>query len=100
MTVTNEPGFYKDGGFGIRIENVMIVKEAVTPNQFGGVQFLGFEHVTLVPIQTKLIDKALLTVEEIEWINNYHRKCLEQVGPMLDKSEPGFKWLERETRPI
>jgi Xaa-Pro aminopeptidase len=100
MTVTNEPGFYKDGAFGIRIENVMIVNKVETPNQFGGVQFLGFEHVTLVPIETKLIDKLLLTSEEIEWINTYHQKCRESVGPLLDKDEPGYKWLERKTIPI
>ena len=100
MTVTNEPGFYKDGAFGIRIENIMIVNKAATPNQFGGVQFLGFEHVTLVPIQTKLIDKSLLTTEEIEWINTYHLKCFESIGPLLGKDEPGYKWLERETRPF
>ena len=100
MTVTNEPGFYKDGEFGIRIENVMIVNKVATPYQFGGLEYLGFEHVTFVPIQTKLIDKSLLTAEEIEWINAYHLKCREYVGPLMKKDEPGLKWLERETIPI
>ncbi|KAJ2992148.1 hypothetical protein HDV02_003264, partial [Globomyces sp. JEL0801] len=57
MTVTNEPGFYKDGAFGIRIENVLLVKLANTPNRFGDVDYHCFEHVTVVPIQTKLIEK-------------------------------------------
>ncbi|KAJ3352842.1 hypothetical protein HDU91_005965 [Kappamyces sp. JEL0680] len=96
MTITNEPGFYKDGAFGIRIENVLLVKKADTPNNFGDTGFLGFEHVTVVPIQTKLIEKSLLTPEEVQWINKYHQTCLERVSRHLDKQEEGFKWLARE----
>ncbi|KAJ3313276.1 hypothetical protein HDV04_002260 [Boothiomyces sp. JEL0838] len=100
MTVTNEPGFYKDGSYGIRIENVLLIKNVDTPNKFGGVNFYGFEHVTVVPIQTKLVNKALLTPDEIEWLNNYHKECFDLVSPLLSKDEPGYKWLERETRAI
>ncbi|KAJ3322812.1 hypothetical protein HDV06_002673 [Boothiomyces sp. JEL0866] len=100
MTVTNEPGFYKDGSYGIRIENVLLIKHVETANKFGGVDFYGFEHVTVVPIQTKLVNKALLTPDEIQWLNNYHKKCFELVSPLLAKDEPGYKWLERETRAI
>ncbi|KAJ3300513.1 hypothetical protein HK104_011019 [Borealophlyctis nickersoniae] len=100
MTVTNEPGFYKDGAFGIRIENVMLIRNADTPYNFGDRGYFGFEHVTVVPIQTKLIDTGLLTGEERDWINAYHKECLEKVGPLLEKGSLGLKWLEKETRPI
>lgn len=100
MTITNEPGFYKDGSYGIRIENVMIVKKEDTPNRFGDIDYYSFEHVTLVPIQTKLIDLELLTKQEKEWINSYHRKCFEKVSPLLKPDEPGYKWLVRETKSI
>ncbi|KAJ3343645.1 hypothetical protein HDU93_007526 [Gonapodya sp. JEL0774] len=65
MTITNEPGYYADGKFGIRIENVLLVRDAGTPNNFGDRGYLGFEHVTMVPIQTKLMDAALLNAEEV-----------------------------------
>ncbi|KAJ3328237.1 hypothetical protein HDU76_010333 [Blyttiomyces sp. JEL0837] len=100
MTITNEPGYYEDGAFGIRIENVMIVKEVETKNNFGGRGYLGFEHVTVVPIQTKLIDVKLLTPEEKAWINAYNAECYEKVSPLLEKGSQGLNWLVKETRPI
>ena len=98
MTVTNEPGYYEDGNFGIRIENVLIVKKATTDISFGGKEYYGFEHVTLVPIQTKLIDTSLLSKFEIDWINNYHQECLQKISPLLKGS--ALEWLRRETIPI
>ena len=111
MTVTNEPGknsmkslyllgYYEDGAFGIRIENVMIVKEVATKHKFGGKPYLGFEHVTFVPIDTKLIAKEMLTVEEVEWLNHYHRECLKKVGALMDPNESGFHWLKKQCQPI
>jgi len=64
MVVTNEPGYYQDGDFGIRIENVMEVVHATTPNNFGGLKYFGFRPVTFVPIQTKLINSDLLSRNE------------------------------------
>jgi Xaa-Pro aminopeptidase len=96
MTLTNEPGYYEDGNFGIRIENVMLVRKVETPHNFGGRGYYGFEHVTLVPIQLKMIDRSLLTHNEIEWINAYHAECLAKVSPFLAKDSPGLKWLQRE----
>ncbi|KAF9292260.1 hypothetical protein BGZ68_009099 [Mortierella alpina] len=96
MTLTNEPGYYEDGKFGIRIENVMLVRKVDTPNNFGGRNYYGFEHVTLVPMQLKMIDRSLLTHVEIEWINAYHAECLQKVSPFLEKDSPGLKWLQRE----
>ncbi|KAI9289036.1 peptidase M24, structural domain-containing protein [Umbelopsis sp. AD052] len=100
MTVTNEPGYYEDGKFGIRIENVLLVRKADTPHNFGSRGYLGFEHVTLVPIGNKLIDQNLLSPEEKQWVNEYHVECLEKVGALLPKDSPGYKWLAKETAAI
>ncbi|KAH6579732.1 hypothetical protein BASA61_010075 [Batrachochytrium salamandrivorans] len=97
MTITNEPGYYEDGAFGIRIENVLLVKKIETPNRFGDRDYLGFEHVTVAPIQTKLVDVNQISAEERKWINAYNKECFEKVSPLLSKDEPGYKWLERET---
>ena len=95
-----EPGYYKDGGFGIRIENILLINKADTPNRFGDVDYLRFEHVTCVPIQTKLIEKSLLTPEEVEWVNRYNQFCYDQVAPQLEPDEIALAWLKRETLPI
>ncbi|CAJ0842295.1 2790_t:CDS:2 [Entrophospora sp. SA101] len=100
MTVTDEPGYYEDGKFGIRIENVLLVRQAETPNNFGDRGYFGFEHITLVPIQTKLIDTTLLSPSEHKWINDYHNDCLEKVKPFLEPGSLGLKWLERECAAI
>ncbi|KAJ3005384.1 hypothetical protein HKX48_000717 [Thoreauomyces humboldtii] len=79
MSVTNEPGYYEDGNFGIRIENVLLIKEVKTKHNFGDRGYLGFEYVTLVPMQACLIDVELLVPAEREWLNNYHKKCWEKI---------------------
>lgn len=95
MTITDEPGFYLDGQYGIRIENVLLVRPAQTPYNFGGVGYLTFENITMVPIQKKLIDTKLLNAEEIAWINEHHAQCWEKVGPLLEGAAK--EWLRRET---
>ena len=100
MTITDEPGFYKDGHYGIRIENILVVKKAKTAHNFNNQQFLEFEHVTVVPIQTKLINVELLDQEELQWINSYNQECFDKVSPLLDREEMAYKWLFQETRPI
>ncbi|KAG2145174.1 peptidase M24, structural domain-containing protein [Suillus clintonianus] len=99
MTVSNEPGYYADGRYGIRIESVVIVREAKTPNNFGN-GYLCFEHVTMCPIQTKLIDFSVLTAQEKEWLNSYHVETLEKVGPLLRNDPRALQWLERECSPV
>ncbi|KAG2127897.1 peptidase M24, structural domain-containing protein [Suillus bovinus] len=99
MTVSNEPGYYADGRYGIRIENVVIVQEADTPNNFGN-GYLCFERVTMCPIQTKLIDFSILTAQEKEWLNSYHAETLEKVGPWLCNDSRALQWLERECSPV
>ncbi|KAG1779396.1 peptidase M24, structural domain-containing protein [Suillus placidus] len=99
MTVSNEPGYYADGRYGIRTESVVIVREAKTPNNFGN-GYLCFERVTMCPIQTKLIDFSVLTAQEKEWLNSYHAETLEKVGPLLRNDRRALQWLERECSPV
>ncbi|XP_074576589.1 aminopeptidase P1 isoform X1 [Curcuma longa] len=98
MTVTDEPGYYEDGNFGIRLENVLIVKQAKTSFNFGEKGYLEFEHITWAPYQKKLIDSTLLTPEEIEWLNCYHSDCREILAPYLSEQES--EWLKKATEPI
>ncbi|KAK1439119.1 hypothetical protein QVD17_04934 [Tagetes erecta] len=98
MTVTDEPGYYEDGKFGIRLENVLIIKEAATQFNFANKGYLEFEHITWAPYQTKLIDASLLLPEEIKWVNSYHAKCRDILAPYL--SEPEKTWLNQATQPI
>ncbi|KDQ60006.1 hypothetical protein JAAARDRAFT_711428 [Jaapia argillacea MUCL 33604] len=100
MTVSNEPGYYADGKFGIRIENIVIVQEAKTPNNFGDKGFLSFEHVTVCPIHKKLIDTELLTAQEKTWLNNYHAETWEKVSPLLQNDTRALEWLKRECAPL
>ncbi|KAB5591204.1 X-Pro aminopeptidase [Ceratobasidium theobromae] len=102
MVLSNEPGYYEDGKFGIRIESIVLVRKAETPNDFGSRGYLGFEHVTMSPIHTKLIDVSLLTKTEREWLNAYHKEVLNKVGPELAKigDARAKAWLEKECRAI
>jgi len=99
MTVTNEPGYYHDGHFGIRIETVLIVVPSKTQHQFNGKQFLEFETITLVPIQHKMIKTSLLSSDEVAWLNDYHRRCFETLAPLLTTDEER-QWLKDNTQPI
>ncbi|KAF8632157.1 hypothetical protein AX17_004898 [Amanita inopinata Kibby_2008] len=100
MTVSNEPGYYADGQFGIRIENIVLVREVKTPNNFGDKGYLGFEHVTMCPIHKKLVEAALLTAEEKKWLNNYHAEIWEKVSPLLQNDQRALEWLRRECSPL
>jgi Xaa-Pro aminopeptidase len=95
-----EPGYYEDGKFGIRIENVILVKEVDTPNNFNDRGYLGFEHVTMAPLCRNLIDKSLLTAAEIDWINAYHNEVLEKLTPFVKDNDETLAWLKKETLPI
>jgi len=100
MTISNEPGYYADGQFGIRIESIVLVREVKTPNNFGEKGFLGFECVTVCPIQKKLVDTTLLTAEERKWLNDYHANTWSKVSPLLKNDDRALKWLERECAPL
>ncbi|RPH95524.1 aminopeptidase P family protein [candidate division KSB1 bacterium] len=97
MVISNEPGYYKAGEYGIRIENlVYITKDAERSNR--DKTFLKFENLTLCPIETRLIDTRLLTKEEIRYFNAYHAKVRRTLTRFLDKKEAA--WLAKATRPI
>lgn len=98
MIVSNEPGYYEDHSFGIRIENLLCVKEADTPNCYGGIGYLGFEKLTFVPIQSKLLALSLLSHSEINWLNDYHSQVWEKVSPLLAGS--ALEWLWNNTQPL
>eukprot|EP00878_Enallax_costatus_P008513 GHUV01008900.1.p1 GENE.GHUV01008900.1~~GHUV01008900.1.p1 ORF type:complete len:383 (+),score=74.73 GHUV01008900.1:673-1821(+) len=100
MICSNEPGYYEDGSFGIRVENLLVIKEADTEFRFGGSTFMAFEDLTLVPIQTKMIEPALLTPLEEQWLDGYHRKVWEAVSPRLQDKPETLDWLKRNTAPL
>lgn len=95
MVLSNEPGVYRQGEYGIRTENMIVcVKDESTA--FG--DFLRFDTLTLCPIDTSAIDKSLMTMEEIIWLNNYHQRVYDELMPLLDDE---LKiWLKEITQPI
>ena len=92
---TIEPGFYKEGAYGIRTENVVIsyIKQTTS---YG--DFIGFEPITLFPIDTRLIDFKLMTPEDMDWLNSYHKKVLDTLSPMLNATETA--WLSDKCKEI
>jgi Xaa-Pro aminopeptidase len=93
MIVSNEPGYYKEGGYGIRIENLILVQKA---DEAG--KFLRFETLTLAPIDRSLVDMSLMKDDELAWLNAYHARVLKEIGPQVDA--PTRAWLEQATAPI
>ena len=95
MVITDEPGIYEDGKFGIRIENEFIVRKGEL-NKYG--QFMHFETITFAPIDLDGIDPEEMTKSEREWLNNYHKDVYEKIGPHLTDEEK--EWLKEYTRAI
>lgn len=96
MFLSNEPGYYKAGEFGIRIENLVLVVEKDIPDAES--VMLGFETLTFAPIERDLIEPGLLTEDERRWLDAYHARVLEILGPQLSPEER--VWLEGKCRPI
>lgn len=96
MILSNEPGYYKQGHFGIRIENLVLVEPRAIEGAEG--EYLGFECLTHVPIDRALVDKSLLTAAEIEWWNAYHARVREILGAQLEGDD--LAWLERHCAPL
>ena len=97
MILSNEPGYYKTGAYGIRIENLVLVIAAVSPD--GAEKPLNaFETLSFAPIDRRLIDPRLLTAQELHWLNNYHARVREAVSPLVDPATQA--WLEQATRTI
>lgn len=95
MTVTNEPGLYLSGKFGVRIENTLLIKDYQT-TEFG--KFLQMESLTLCPIDLIPVDFSMLQPEEIEWLDTYHRDVFEKLSPYLEGED--LEWLREATRPV
>lgn len=95
MVTSNEPGIYRTGSHGIRIENLILTKE-FGPGEFG--KFLHFETLTLCYIDTSLIDKEMMSGREIKWLNRYHENVYKTLSPYLTDDE--CKWLQEKTNPI
>lgn len=96
MILSNEPGYYKAGAYGIRIENLILVERRDIPGAER--EMLGFETLTLAPIDQSLVDPALMTAEETAWLDAYHARVREILSPQLD--EETRSWLAQATRPV
>lgn len=96
MIISNEPGYYKAGEYGIRIENLVLV----VPIEVAGAEkpVLGFETLTFAPIERTLIDVAMLTAEERAWVDDYHAQVLKVIGPQLDGTD--LDWLRAQCAPL
>lgn len=95
MTVTDEPGIYLEGRFGVRIENTLVVVPYME-TEFG--RFLQFESLTLCPIDLSPVIADMLTAEEKAWLNDYHRMVYDKLAPLLDEEER--EWLRENTREV
>jgi len=92
MIISNEPGYYKDKSFGIRIENLVLVKQSSLKN------FYDFETLSLFPYEQNLINKSLLSLNQINWINNYHQSVYKKLSPLLENNHK--TWLLKKTKKI
>jgi Xaa-Pro aminopeptidase len=95
MIISNEPGFYEEGRFGIRIENLILVQNSKVGSNNS---FLEFETLTFVPIDRRLISINLLDINERSWINNYHNQCWQRTKDLV--TVPTRSWLKTMTRPL
>ncbi|EGW33588.1 uncharacterized protein SPAPADRAFT_60928, partial [Spathaspora passalidarum NRRL Y-27907] len=96
--ISNEPGFYETGEYGIRLENVMFVKDSGL--HYNGRNFYEFETITRVPFCKKLIEVSMLSEEELAWLNNYHATIWDELSGTFEKDSIVYKWLRRETEPL
>jgi len=95
MLTSNEPGYYLEGQYGIRLENLIL---CVPSKNMVADGFLGFESLTLFPIDQRLLDKNLLEDNELSWLNSYHKKVMDTLSPHLDQDETA--WLQDQCKPI
>jgi Xaa-Pro aminopeptidase len=97
MIVSNEPGYYKTGAFGIRIENLVTVVEGA-PVSAAEKKTLAFETLTLAPIDRALIEPKLLSAEERAWLDAYHARVRATIAPLVDAKTAA--WLKTATAPL
>ena len=98
MISSNEPGLYREGKWGIRIENLVVNKAVVNPNETEFGDFLNFETVTYCPIDTRLIEKSLLDQIEIDWLNDYHSQVYAELNTRVEGA--ALEWLTKRTQAI
>jgi Xaa-Pro aminopeptidase len=96
MILSNEPGYYKQGAYGIRIENLVVVEPRPKP-EGGDRELLGFRTLTLCPIDRRLIVPGLLTADELAWLDAYHARVAVELGPLVEDAAP---WLDQACRPL
>jgi Xaa-Pro aminopeptidase len=104
MICSNEPGYYKTGAYGIRIENLVlnVALPSAVPDAAPGTpehgEYLAFETLSLCPIDTRCIDRALLRADEVAWLNAYHAEVRRRLSPRV--SGAALHWLEARTHPL
>jgi Xaa-Pro aminopeptidase len=96
MIISNEPGYYRDGCYGIRCENLVVVRESTPSGE--ETPILDFETITLVPFDNRLLLPDLLTAAEIDWLDAYHDRVRETLAPFLEG--PDREWLEQATAAV
>ena len=96
MIVSNEPGYYRGGAFGIRCENLVVVRESTRGEEEQSM--LEFDAITLVPFDLRLMVPGLMTAAELSWLNSYHQQVATVIGPLLEGADRD--WLEQATRPL
>mmetsp|Transcript_12752 Transcript_12752/g.21511 ORF Transcript_12752/g.21511 Transcript_12752/m.21511 type:complete len:133 (+) Transcript_12752:1445-1843(+) len=95
MCVSDEPGYYKDGEFGIRIENVIMVQNHPKYED----RYI-FENMTVAPYCRDLIDTSIVSLETLDYINKFHARCLEKLTPLLSDDERALNYVQRQCAPI
>ncbi|MGO3106779.1 MAG: M24 family metallopeptidase C-terminal domain-containing protein, partial [Psychrobacter celer] len=98
MISSNEPGLYREGKWGIRIENLVVNTPVANPTETEFGQFLNFETITYCPIDTRLIEPALLTQIEIDWLNDYHSQVYAELKDRVKGA--ALEWLTQRTKAI
>lgn len=96
MITSDEPGLYKTGRYGIRIENLILSKDYRHTEEFG--DFMNFETLTLFPYDSSLIDLTMLSDEELAWVNGYHATVYARLSPALDAAQQA--WLKEKTQEL
>ena len=97
MILSNEPGYYKPGHYGIRMENLVLVTPA-EPVAGGDIPMHGFETLTLAPFDKRLLRTELFTRDELHWLDQYHARVMAEIGPMVNGET--LRWLEGATAPL
>ena len=102
MVCSNEPGYYEDGAFGIRIENLFVVVEAPTPFRFAGQPYYTCRRLTMCPLQRKMIDVEALSGEEVAWVDAYHAEVVAALEPRLAAAgaQEELAWLKAAAAPL